>query len=265
MPLSLKKQIFQNKVENFIKTHPIILFFAIFDLPQTTRGQLKKQIKCLLESQVSSIEYCLSNPPEKYSKEKPCYPQSSASKVHGASSNGHALAPLGQVPLLEDVPVNAPLGAKQSKSSNALWSKKEFIFSTLHIKNKCFQNLSKCHKLPLYGQTLVIAFRNEEDLSFLPQFLSSYKAILVGGFYKKVPETPKYFMALSKKTINKVQVYGECLNTLSVNIRNYHRTCNALPIKCLQLLNYISKQVCSSGASPSGMLWKSFAFREKNI
>lgn len=286
MPYSLKKQIFQNKVKNFITTRPIILFFAIFDLPPKTREKLnskiydfynKKSTKynslvkgglktftevTLDDDMIYTNQQCLSSNKPLFqkilsTKEKKCNVFSSEFKELGSCPLGSPLAqrakeaaPLGQIgPLKGDAPKGqvAPVRASPSGHSpvnqkqRPLGKNKDFAPEILHVNNKCFNSFYKSNILPLYGQTLMVALRNDEDLRFLPQFSSLYGGILLGGFYKNVPQSKKYYLALANKTEKKLEVYSDCLNVLAESYKNYHNTCNAVLMQFLRLSNYLSK------------------------
>lgn len=242
MQKCLKKQIFQHKISNFLKTNSIILFFAIFDLPQKKRGELKKHINIILNKKKqtkNSLLQCKNNSVltknlREYSRPmcKKCKPGFTCPACDTYLAKSKALVFSGEK--------NKPPHIT-GVSYSPLTSENINTIETLHISNKCFQNMIKSTKLPLYGQTLIIALRNEEDLAFFSTFFSLYKGILMGGFYKNKPQTRSYFTALCTKVQEQNKVHRECLNVLSVTSRNFQKMSNAISINCLRLLNYIAK------------------------
>lgn len=256
MQKPLKKQIFQVKVSNFIKTHSVILFFAIFDLTQKQRGELKNQINLILNKSVPEhgkdfklkASVCSNGKEnqevkdlEKYAPKVPCFSFMDDDPMHAHSKNGNT-----QSKSSKDLVYRKALPSTEKGTGNVLPSLKQLKFvttETLHLSNKCFKNFTKekSEQLPLYGQTLIIAFRHEEDLVFFSTFLSLYNGILLGGLYKNKPQTKSYLTALCKKTQKKSEVYKACLNVLAVTSRNLQKTASAPAINLMRLLIHISK------------------------
>lgn len=247
MQKCLKKQIFQSKISNFLKTNSIILFFAIFDLPQKKRGELKKHINTIVNNKKKESKGCVMQSKNqtvlitKYNLENFPSPQCKECKSGFTCPACLLYLSKQQAAVFSDEkrelkPSHLP------GSCFPLMLQNTNTIETLHITNKCFQNTIKSTKLPLYGQTLIIAVPHEKDLVFFSTFLSLYKGVLLGGFDKGQPQTKSYFTALCNKVQNKGKVHRECLNVLSSTFLAFIKTGGAPSINCLRLLNYIAKR-----------------------
>lgn len=168
MHISLKKQIHVTKISKNFKTADIILFFAMFDLPQKNRQLIKKGNTEILH--LSKI-YNLSK-------------DSFLSRAENLKLTHNVPLPVNLTPDSAKQPLNFNICVQSlcELSRPYPYFAKNNI---LHINNKCIQHLDQCYGLPFSGQTYMFAVQNEEHAHYM--FTSAkylHKGIFLGGFYK---------------------------------------------------------------------------------
>ena len=216
--------------------HDIVLFFAVFHLPQKKRQYLKIQLLQTKENKTPTLLLAMQNYGMLYSH----------SSAHSVS------APKGADPFKGSRSSSAKETVTNPSADISMW-----IPSQLYISNKCAKHVLETYifeteaqkkllthgnikNLPLYGQTLLVACRREEQAKELYQYTSSLAhTYLLGGFYKNTCKTREFLQAALDAASKKVEIYKGFLRVLSLQNSKLVRATGASNRQLLVLMSQL--------------------------